>query len=72
MPFQKKKKKLYSNKKVDIIYPILLVREGNIFLVLNGSSVNLELDIKGQQTMYRTQAIASLALQQPICEVYPY
>ena len=43
-----KKKKLYSNKKVDIIYPILLVREGNIFIVLNGSFVNLELDIRDQ------------------------
>lgn len=42
------KKKLYSKKKVDIIYPILLVREGNIFAVVNGSSVNLELDIRGQ------------------------
>ena len=39
---------IYSNKKVDIIYLILLVREGNIFVVLNGSSVNLELDIRDQ------------------------
>ena len=39
---------IYSNKKVDIIYLILLVREGNIFVVLNGSSVNLELDIRYQ------------------------
>ena len=54
---KKKKKKNVNNikknyiaisNKVDIIYPILLVREGNIFVVLKGSSVNLEIDIRDQ------------------------